>query len=155
MRYSIIAAAAVTALTVVAPAVAAPAPSSLTLAYDFLDTMMDQHATGTALRLPQSFTGGTLQKDGYTDSVTYDDALVIDAFLVRGTADDIARAEVLGNSLLYVQAHDPEQDGRIRAAYAPTPLTSPGRSPRPTRPATSGTWRGSGRPWSSCTRGPG
>jgi hypothetical protein len=109
------------------PAPSAPAQSSLTLAYEFLDMMMDQHATGSTLRLPQSFTGGTLQKQGYTDSVTYDDALVIAAFLARGTADDIARAKVLGDSLLYAQAHDPKQDGRIRAAYAPTPLTSPGK----------------------------
>lgn len=133
MRRPTIAAVVLTTVAGLVPATVSPAaaasaaPSSMTLAYDFLDMMMDQHATGSTLRLPQSFTGGTLQKQGYTDSVTYDDALVIDAFLARGTADDVARAEVLGNSLLYVQAHDPKQDGRIRAAYAPTPLTSAGK----------------------------
>ena len=125
--------ATVTAMAVSQPAVAAPAQtgvrtsvpaSSITAAYTFLDQMMDQHATGSILRLPQSFTGGYLQRVGFTDSVTYDDALVIDALLARGNADDLARAEVLGNSLLYVQANDPAKDGRIRAAYAPTPLTS-------------------------------
>src|SRR4029077_15643230 len=32
----------------------------------------------------------------------------------------------LGESLLYVQANDPVHDGRIRAAYAPVPLSGPG-----------------------------
>ena len=31
----------------------------------------------------------------------------------------------VGNGLLYVQAHDPQHDGRIRAAYAPAPLLDP------------------------------
>src|SRR5436305_1753712 len=103
---------------------AGAATSSLANAYTFLDTMMDQHATGTTLRLPQSFTGGFLQKDGFTDSVTYDDALVIDALLTRGGTDDVTRARLLGDALLYVQRYDAKHDGRIRAAYAPTPLTS-------------------------------
>lgn len=95
-------------------------------AYLFLDQMMDQYATGSTLRLVQSFTGGVLQQRRFTDSVTYDDALVIDALLARGTGDDFARAQVLGDALLYVQANDPAHDGRIRAAYAPDVLTSPG-----------------------------
>jgi hypothetical protein len=103
-----------------------PAPSSPASAYLFLDQMMDRYATGPTLRLVQSFTGGTLQKKGFTGSVTYDDAVVIDALLVRGTPDDLARAETIGNSLLYVQADDAAHDGRIRAAYAPDPLTGPG-----------------------------
>jgi hypothetical protein len=82
---------------------------------------------GSTLRLPQSYTGGYLQRQGYTDSVTYDDALVIDAFLARGTADDVARARMLGDGLLYVQQNDPKKDGRVRAAYAPSPLTSPAK----------------------------
>jgi hypothetical protein len=121
------AAAAVTAaamLLCAAPTASASSTSSLTSAYTFLDTMMDQHATGATPRLPQSFTGGTLQKEGFTDSVTYDDALVLDAFLARGRADDLTRAQTLANALLYVQANDAAKDGRIRAAYAPTPLTS-------------------------------
>jgi hypothetical protein len=93
--------------------------------YSFLDQMMDKYATGTTLRLVQSFTGGHLEKVGYTDSVTYDDALIIDALLARGTPDDVSRAETIGNALLYVQANDPAHDGRIRAAYKPDRLTSP------------------------------
>jgi hypothetical protein len=94
--------------------------------YAFLDQMMDRYGTGTTPRLVQSYTGGVLEQKGFTDSITYDDALIIDALLARGTADDVARAEVIGNALLYVQANDPAHDGRVRAAYAPDPLTSPG-----------------------------
>src|SRR6202035_2425140 len=93
--------------------------------YQFLDQMMDKYATGSTLRLVQSYEGGYLGRQGFTDSFTYDDALVIDALLARGQAGDVARAEVLGNSLLYIQSRDRAGDGRIRAAYAPKPLTSP------------------------------
>jgi hypothetical protein len=58
--------------------------------------------------------------------VTYDDALVVDAYLAAGTPAGRSRAEVIGNGLLYVQAHDPRHDGRVRAAYAPIPLRGPG-----------------------------
>ncbi len=104
---------------------AASGGASLEAAYRFLYAMMDRYASGSTLRLVQSFAGGPLERLHYTDSVTYDDALIIDALLARGEPDDIARAEVLGNSLLYVQAEDPRHDGRIRAAYAPTPLETP------------------------------
>lgn len=116
--------AALTIAGVPGSAAADPAGSQAK-AYAFLDQMMDQHASGAVLRLPQSYTGGYLQRVGFTDSVTYDDALVIDALLARGGSDDLARAKVLGDSLLYVQANDPKKDGRIRAAYAPKPLTGP------------------------------
>ena len=86
---------------------------------------MDRYARGSQLRLVQSYSGGTLEREGVDDSFTYDDALIIDALLARGEPEDLARAEVLGRSLLYVQEHDPAGDGRIRAAYAPTPLSSP------------------------------
>ena len=74
--------------------------------------MMDLYASGSVPRLVQSFAGGVLAQQHYTDSVTYDDALVIDAFLAQGTPEALARAEVIGNALLYVQANDPAHDGR-------------------------------------------
>ena len=95
-------------------------------AYAFLNLMMDRYAAGSTPRLVQSFTGGVLGQQGFTSSVTYDDALVIDAYLAEGTRAGRARAEVIGDGLLYVQAHDPAHDGRIRAAYAPSPLLGPG-----------------------------
>lgn len=95
------------------------------LGYEFLYRMMDRYASGSQLRLVQSFAGGTLERRHFTDSVTYDDALIIDALLARGAPEDLARAKLLGEALLYVQANDPAHDGRIRAAYAPSPLTAP------------------------------
>lgn len=74
-------------------------------------------------RLVQSFTGGLLGSQGFTDSETYDDALIIDSFLAEGTPDGLNRAETIGSGLLYVQSNDRKADGRIRAAYAPSPLT--------------------------------
>ncbi|HEV3157281.1 MAG TPA: hypothetical protein VGZ00_08040 [Candidatus Baltobacteraceae bacterium] len=106
---------------------AAPSPSAIPAAsvqnaYTFLDLMMDKYATGSTVRLVQSFDGGGV--GNFTDAVTYDDALMIDALLVRASADDIARAQVIGNAFLYVQTSDAANDGRLRAAYAPSPLTS-------------------------------
>jgi hypothetical protein len=101
------------------------AATSAELGYEFLYRMMDRYAPGSQLRLVQSFAGGKLEKRHFTDSVTYDDALIIDALLARGTPEDIARAKLIGEALRYVQANDPAHDGRIRAAYAPAPLTSP------------------------------
>jgi len=93
-------------------------------AYAFLRLMMDKYAKGSTVRLVQSFDGGPLR--GFTDAVTYDDALFVDAMLAQGTTDDIARAEVVGDAFLYVQANDKAGDGRLRAAYAPKPLKAPG-----------------------------
>ena len=109
-----------------APAASAqPTGASISRAYEFLGEMMDRYASGPGLRLVQSYSGGTLEREGVDDSFAYDDALIIDALLARGEVEDLARAELLGRSLLYVQEHDPAGDGRIRAAYAPTPLASP------------------------------
>jgi hypothetical protein len=101
------------------------APSgSVSKAYEFLRLMMDRYVKGSTTRLIQSFDGGPLKK--FTDAVTYDDALFVDAMLAQGTPDDISRSEVVGNAFLYVQAHDKAGDGRLRAAYAPKPLLNPG-----------------------------
>ena len=83
--------------------------------------MMDKYAKGSTTRLVQSFDGGPLK--GYTDAVTYDDALFVDAMLARGTSDDVARSKIVGDAFLYVQAHDKGGGGRLRAAYAPKPCS--------------------------------
>ena len=106
----------------------AQAQSSLARGYDFLDQMMDRYASGSQLRLVQSFAGGA-QRRHFTDSVTYDDALIIDALITRGNPENLTRAELLGDALLYVQEQDPAHDGRIRAAYAPTALAMPADVP--------------------------
>jgi hypothetical protein len=110
------------------PAVRVPARQlsrSVADAYVFLNQMMDRYAAGSVPRLVQSFTGGVLERQHFTASETYDDAVVIDAYLAAGTAAGRSRAAVIGNALLYVQANDPQHDGRVRAAYAPVPLRSP------------------------------
>jgi hypothetical protein len=109
-----------------APVSASQLDHSVARAYAFLNLMMDRYAAGSTPRLVQSFTGGVLGQQGFTSSATYDDALVIDAYLAEGTPAGRARAETIGDGLLYVQAHDPAHDGRIRAAYAPRPLLGPG-----------------------------
>src|SRR5262245_2531963 len=90
-------------------------PDSYHLAYSFLDEMMDAYAQGSTLRLIQSYTD---QQGLLSTAFTYDNALVIHAYLLRGRRDDIERARVLGNSLLYAQQNDPNfHDGRLRQAY--------------------------------------
>jgi hypothetical protein len=138
LRLTFALATAIALLTLTAAPGARPLSNSLTSeakGYLFLDQMMDKYATGSKLRLVQSYEGGYLGRQGFTDSFTYDDALIIDAFLARGQPGDLTRAEVLGNSLLYIQSHDRAGDGRIRAAYAPKPLTSPSQI-HVTEPAT-------------------
>jgi hypothetical protein len=103
---------AVTTIVVLAPD--ASAADTVSNAYTFLDHQMDRYATGSTVRLVQSYVPDTAL-GSFTDSVTYDDALVVDALLARATADDLARARVIGNALLYVQAHDSANDGRVRA----------------------------------------
>jgi hypothetical protein len=94
---------------------------SIARAYAFLDQMTDRYAAGSTPRLVQSFTGGTLGQQHFTASQTYDDALVIDAFLASGTATGRSKAVAIGDGLLLAQAGDPRHDGRLRAAYAPAP----------------------------------
>jgi hypothetical protein len=93
-------------------------------AYEFLQLMMDKYAKGSTMRLVQSFDGGPLKS--FKAAVTYDDAVFVEAMLADGSASDLARARVVGNAFLYVQAHDKAGDGRLRAAYAPKPLNEPG-----------------------------
>lgn len=116
-----------TGVVVAGPALTASSAAStpsVQNAYSYLNQVMDRHAAGSTPRLVQSFTAGTLGRQGFTDSESYDDALMIDAYLAEGTPDGLARANVIASSLLIVQAHDPAHDGRIRAAYAPAPLAA-------------------------------
>jgi hypothetical protein len=98
---------------------------SVAAGYRFLDQMMDRDAAGAVPRLVPSYAAGPGAPAPSTASFTYDDALVIDAYLAMGGPAGRSRAEVIGNGLLYVQAHEPGHDGRIRAAYGPGPLRRP------------------------------
>lgn len=109
--------AALTLVLVVAlPDPVGPDPSVIA-AYDFLYAMMDRNGSGQTPRLPPSYAGGTLQAQGFTASATYDDALMIDAFLARATPEDVSRAHVLGDTLRLAQQRDEAGDGRLRASY--------------------------------------
>ncbi|HLH08447.1 MAG TPA: hypothetical protein VKW78_14500 [Terriglobales bacterium] len=88
---------------------------SLDNAYDFLDAMMDAYATGSTVRLIQSYSD---QIGLESTAFVYDNALAIMAYLLRGRGDDVARARTLGDGLLYAQTHDPNfSDGRVRQGY--------------------------------------
>ena len=102
----------------------ASSSGSVSKAYEFLRRMMDKYARGSTTRLVQSFDGGPLR--GFTDAVPYDDALFVDAMLAQGTADEVARAQVVGDAFVYVQKYDKAGDGRLRASYALRPLLGPG-----------------------------
>lgn len=102
-----------------APFAAEAAP--LDSAYTFIDQMMDLHAQGTTLRLVQSYVPTPTFNDGDV-SYTYDDDVLIIALLQRGSADDVTRARLLGDSIVYAQAHDSFADGRVRNAYHSDPF---------------------------------
>lgn len=88
---------------------------SLDTAYEFLNAMMDAYASGSTLRLIQSYSD---QSGLLSTAFTYDNALAVHAYLARGLSEDVARAKVLGNSLLYAQAHNfPVADGRFGQGY--------------------------------------
>ncbi len=82
--------------------------------FDFQNRMMDAYATGSTLRLTQSYSDDAVGATAFT----YDNAVAIHAYLAAGDTDDVARAETLGLSLLYAQAHNfPVADGRFAQAY--------------------------------------
>ena len=88
--------------------------ASLESAFAFQNLMMDAYATGSTVRLAQSYSDEALGATAFT----YDNAVAIHAYLARGYAGDLARAEVLGMGLLYAQAHNfPFSDGRFAQGY--------------------------------------
>lgn len=112
-----------------ATAAAVPSAGSIASAFGFLAAKLDQRGSGSTLRVPQSYTGGKPGAAGFVSSFAYDDAIMILAWVARGTADDLQRAAVLGDALLYAQAHDPIGDGRTRASYQPDPFVTASGAP--------------------------
>jgi hypothetical protein len=106
-----------------APEVVGDGDGSVERAYRYLSFAMDAYQPGFTPRLIQSYADS--QQLGSTAFV-YDNSLAIIAYLRRGRRADLARAMVLGDSLLYAQAHDPTYaDGRVRQAYWVGPFTLP------------------------------
>jgi hypothetical protein len=89
--------------------------ASIEKAIMFQNTMMDAYATGKTVRLIESYSDqGGLEATGFT----YDNAVSIHAYLVQGRDEDLTRAQVLGNGLIYAQATNfPFNDGRFAQAY--------------------------------------
>ena len=86
-------------------------------AYLFLDEMMDAYAQGSTVRLCQSYSDQIAQGTFRGTAFVYDNALLVLAYLARGSTQDIERARVIGNGLLYAQQHDVAPDGRLRQTY--------------------------------------
>src|SRR5258706_173968 len=83
-------------------------------AYLFLDTMMDAYTQGLTPRLSQSYSDEIgLESTAFV----YDNAVEIMARLLRASGQDLDRAKVLRNGLLYAEQTDPAADGRVRQAY--------------------------------------
>jgi len=91
--------------------------ASVNAAYSFLDQMMDAYAQGNTVRLSQSYADQIAGGQFFSTAFTYDNALVLLAYLVRGRRSDLSRAMALGNALLHAQQTDPAGDGRFRQAY--------------------------------------
>jgi hypothetical protein len=99
--------------------------NSIANAVAFLNDMMDAYATGSTVRLIQSYAD---QSGLLSTAFTYDNAVAIHAHLLHGTPDSIARAEVLGQGLAYAQASDfPFNDGRFAQAYFSNTASSTGQ----------------------------
>ncbi len=105
-----------------APAVVAPESlnahtyiESIHDAIQFQNKMMDAYATGNTVRLVQSYAD---QAGLESTAFTYDNAVAIDAYLLHATKESLARAEVLGQGLMYAQNNNfPFNDGRFAQAY--------------------------------------
>jgi hypothetical protein len=81
----------------------------------FLNQMMDAYAGGSTVRFIQSYSD---QSGLWSTAFTYDNAVAIHAYLLHGTPDALARAQVLGDGLVYAQASNfPFADGRFAQAY--------------------------------------
>jgi hypothetical protein len=97
---------------------------SVEQAFVFMNKMMDGYATGSVTRLSQSYSDQNFGGFPYV-AFTYDNAVAIHAYLLRGDADGLARAKVLGDGLIYAQATNfPFADGRFAQAYYVNTLNS-------------------------------
>ncbi len=91
--------------------------ASIEAAFAFQNFMMDAYATGKTVRLSQSYSD---QNGLFSTGFTYDNAVAIHAYLASGDAAYQKRAVILGEGLLYGQAHPypfPLADGRFPQAF--------------------------------------
>ncbi|MBI2876039.1 MAG: right-handed parallel beta-helix repeat-containing protein [Candidatus Tectomicrobia bacterium] len=87
-------------------------------AYTHLTKAMDRYQEGEIPRLPESYTATPTFDSQKNVAHLYDSALVLLAFLKRGTPEDLSRARAMADALVSLQQSDPEfSDGRLRDAY--------------------------------------
>lgn len=99
--------------------------ASVENAVAFLNQMMDAYASGSTVRLIQSYAD---QSGLLSTAFTYDNAVAILGYLLHGTPDALARAELLGQGLIYAQANNfPFADGRFAQAYFSNTAASGGQ----------------------------
>ena len=97
--------------------------SSVERATTFQNFMMDAYASGSTVRLAQSYSDEALGATAFT----YDNAVSIQAYLASGAGDSLDRAKILGDGLLFAQQHNfPVADGRFAQAYFVNVPASPG-----------------------------
>ncbi len=102
----------------------AGALSSEENAYLHLYEQMDRYKNGSSLRLIQSYVETPTHPNDYTAWV-YDNDLALLALIKRGAPEDMSRAKILADALVWVQNHDQDfSDGRIRDGYWANSLSS-------------------------------
>src|SRR5262245_22718681 len=79
-------------------------PSPTRRGYAFLDAAMDGYPAQGTTRLAQSYTD---QSGLFSTAFVYDNALAILAYLADSRAASLARAQILGDGLLFAQNNDP------------------------------------------------
>ena len=90
---------------------------SLDGTYGFLDTMMDAYASGTTVRLVQSYSDQLFAPFSPV-AFTYDNAVTIMAYLASGTVSGLLRASTVGKGLIHAQQTNfPVKDGRFAQGY--------------------------------------
>jgi len=107
-----------------APLVAPSAPG-VDAAFAFLDALVPlaepvlpgTPAPPASRALPRSYSRGYLGSIGFDVAFSYDCALVVLAYLARGTAADVERATTVGDVLVTLQEGDAELDGLFRNSY--------------------------------------
>ena len=98
----------------------------------YLDNIYYDKARPNARRFLVSYQTLPAQPGANFDTIlknvawTYDNAVVLLAYLARGTAEDLRRAKLLANAFVYAQNHDRfYDDGRLRNAYQAGDLIVP------------------------------
>lgn len=94
----------------------------------FIDDIKYDQPRPNDLRFLESYEVTCAQDDDSSRNAShiYDNALVMLAFMARGTSEDWARAKILADSFVSAQAHDRAfSDGRLRNAYQAGDLLDP------------------------------